>query len=129
MAQRLGVANRIRWLGNVSREHAPQCFRDAHAYVMPSLHESFGVVYAEALASGKPVIATRCGGPEYIVHEKNGRLVDVSDVNGLARELAWMAENWDQFDSTAIRSDFERRFSRPVVVGQLKALYESVIGS
>jgi len=129
LARRLGIADRVRWLGSVSREQAPEVFRATHAYVMPSMHESFGIVYAEALASGKPVIATRCGGPESIVHDTNGRLVDVGDTAGLAEALAWMRDNWPQFDAESIRSDFEQRFSRQVVVRQLEHMYQSVLGS
>lgn len=127
MAERLGVADRVKWLGPVSREEAPGLFRDCHVYVMPSRHETFGVVYAEAIASGKPVIATRCGGPESIVNDMNGRLVDVGDIGGLSEAMKDVAAHWDRFDPAAIRRDFERRFSRPAVVAQLRALYDSVL--
>lgn len=126
VARQLGVDDRIRWIGRVSREKAPAMFRECHVYVMPSCYETFGVVYAEAIATGKPVIATKCGGPEFIVNEVNGRLVDVGDVDGLAAAMQWMAENWDKFDPLAIREDFERRFSREVVTKQLSDLYHSV---
>lgn len=129
MAIQLGVADRVRWLGAVSREDAPRLFRECHAYVMPSRHETFGVVFAEAIACGKPIIATRCGGPEYIVNEINGRLVDVGDIVGLAETMKSMADRWNQFDQIAIRQDFEERFSRKAVVSQLRALYQSVLSS
>jgi glycosyltransferase involved in cell wall biosynthesis len=129
LAERLGVADRVRWLGAVSREDAPRLFRECHIYVMPSRHETFGVVYAEAIASGKPIIATRCGGPEFIVNETNGRLVEIGDIKELSETMQQMAEHWNEFDPVAIRQDFERHFSRPVVVAQLRSLYESVIGA
>ena len=129
MAQRLGVSDRVRWLGAVSREDAPRLFRECHIYVMPSRHETFGVVYAEAIASGKPIIATRCGGPESIVNETNGRLVEIGDVKGLSAAMQQMAAQWDQFSPVAIHQDFDRRFSRSAVVAQLRTLYERVIGS
>ena len=129
MAESLGVADRVKWLGAVSREDAPRLFRECHVYVMPSRHETFGVVYAEAIASGKPIIATRCGGPEFIVNEVNGRLVEIGDIKGLSETMKQMAEHWNEFDPVAIRQDFELRFSRPAVVAQLRSLYESVIGN
>lgn len=89
-------------------------------------HETFGVVYAEAIASGKPLIATRCGGPESIVNAINGQLVDVGDVPALARVMQDMAANWHRYSPQAIRHDFEARFSRPAVVHQLRALYRQV---
>lgn len=128
LATRLGIADRVRWLGPVSRDQAPQLFRDCHVYVMPSRHETFGVVYAEAISSGKPVIATRCGGPEDIVSDTNGRLVDVGDIDGLAAQMAAMASDWKHYVAQDIRDDFLERFSRQAVVGQLVTLYQSVLG-
>lgn len=129
MAERLGVADRVRWLGAVSREDAPRLFRECHIYVMPSRHETFGVVYAEAIACGKPIIATRCGGPEFIVNEINGRLVDVGDIKALSITMREMAENWRGYNPVKIRKDFEYRFSRFAVVSQLQLLYSSIIGN
>lgn len=126
-AQALGLADRVRWLGPVSRVQAPKLFTDCHIYVMPSRHETFGVVYAEAIASGKPIIATRCGGPEFIVNATNGALVDVGDVPALSQAMQTMAAHWADYSPQAIRQDFEQRFSRAAVVRQLRALYQEVL--
>ena len=127
MAARLGVADRVHWIGPVSREDAPSLFRECHIYVMPSRHETFGVVYAEAIASGKPIIATRCGGPEFIVNEKNGLLVDVGDINELAKAMHTAYTLWDSYNANKIRTDFELRFSRGAVVRQLVNIYRNAI--
>lgn len=126
-AQALGLADRVRWLGPISRAQAPKLFTDCHIYVMPSRHETFGVVYAEAIASGKPIIATRCGGPEFIVNATNGVLVDVGDVPALSQAMQTMAAHWADYSPQAIRQDFEQRFSRAAVVRQLLALYQEVL--
>jgi glycosyltransferase involved in cell wall biosynthesis len=126
-AQALGLTDRVQWLGPVSRSQAPALFTDCHIYVMSSRHETFGVVYAEAIASGKPIIATRCGGPEFIVNAGNGTLVDVGDVPALSQAMQSMAECWADYDPQAIRKDFERRFSRVAVVQQLSELYQKVL--
>lgn len=126
-ARILGLDDRVCWLGPISRDEAPKLFRDCDIYVMPSRHETFGVVYAEALASGKPVIATRCGGPEYIVNNSNGVLVEIGDLAGLCQAMQSMAMNLSAYDSRIIRQDFERRFSRTAVVQQLYELYEEVL--
>lgn len=128
MAEELGVADRVRWLGFVSRNVAPELFRQCHVYVMPSRHETFGIVYAEAIASGKPVVATRCGGPEFIVTDFNGMLVDVGDIDGLAEAMKKMAAEWHRYDPVMIREDFMRRFSRRAVVSQLEKIYRNVAG-
>lgn len=127
LADRFGVTDRVCWLGAVSREDAPRYFRECHIYVMPSRHETFGIVYAEAIASGKPIIATRCGGPEFIVNSDNGILVDVGDVVALADVMEKLANKWKIYKPLAIRHDFEQRFSRQAVVSQLSVLYEKVL--
>ncbi|WP_298832114.1 glycosyltransferase [uncultured Piscinibacter sp.] len=127
LARALGVDDRVRWLGALAPQDVPQHVVACHAFVLASRHETFGVVLAEALACGKPVLATRCGGPESIVHDGNGRLVAVDDVPALAEALAWMRARAAEFDAAAIRADALRRFSRAAVAGRLAALYESVI--
>lgn len=127
MANHLGIADRVRWLGSISREDASRQFQQCHIYVMPSRHETFGVVYAEAIASGKPIIATRCGGPESIVNSANGCLVEIGDIAGLSDTMQQLSAEWTQFDPLAIRQDFENRFSRPAVVAQLRLIYQSVM--
>lgn len=128
-AKRLKIEDRITWLGPVGRDKAAELFIESHAYVMSSLHETFGVVYAEAIACGKPIIATRCGGPESIVNELNGLLVDVGDIKALAEAMETMTNNWASYDPLAIRQDFERRFSRCSVINQITDLYVKVIES
>lgn len=127
-AEAMGLGDRVRWLGHVSRAQAPELFTDCHIFVMPSRHETFGVVYAEAIASGKPVIATRCGGPEFIVNETNGVLVNVGDVPALSQAMQTMANQLESYSAQAIRQDFEQRFSRAAVVCKLRMLYEEVLG-
>lgn len=126
-AQQLGLNDRVFWLGPVNRAQAPRLFTECHIYVMPSRHETFGVVYAEAIASGKPIIATRCGGPEFIANAGNGVLVDVGDVPALSEAMQSMAAHLVDYDPQAIRQDFEQRFSRAAVVRQLRALYQEVL--
>lgn len=89
--------------------------------------ETSGTVYAEAIASGKPVIATRCGGPEFIVNDGNGLLVNIGDAPMLAQAMQTLAANWAQYSPQTIRLDFEQRFSRQAVVRQLRILYDQVL--
>ena len=127
LAERLGIAGLIRWVGAIPRTKAPSYFQNCHAFVLPSRHESFGVVFAEAIACGRPIIATPSGGPEDIVNDTNGFLVPVENVEKLAGALARMKEQHSRFDSSAIRDDFIRRFSRPVVTAQIRQLYAEVL--
>lgn len=123
LALRLGLSTQVEWLGEVAREQVPARFAEAHAFVLPSSRETMGIVYAEALASGKPVIATRCGGPEDFVGDRNGLLVDIGDVAGLAQALLTMAGHLTRFVPAVLRRDILAYCGRQQVLSQLSAVY------
>ncbi len=128
MAKSLGIDGFVRWSGAIGREEAPGFFQNCHAFVLPSRRESFAVVCAEAIACGRPVIATRCGGPEDIVNAGNGMLIAPENAGQLAAALEAMKANHARYDPETIRMDFMGRFSRPVITAQIRALYGEVLG-
>ena len=94
--------------------------------VMPSsLPESFGMAALEAMASGKPVVATRCGGVEELVEDGvNGRLVPVGDDEALAAALLGYVEDVElrREHGEAGRARCEREFS----IGSCATAYASL---
>ena len=84
---RLEGRDGIRLLGAVEHERIPELIADAHVVCGPSLIEPFGQALLEALACGRPVVATRIGGPPEFVPSEAGILVDPLDVPALARAL------------------------------------------
>lgn len=76
LAADLGVRDRVLFTGYQPNEIVREWHQRAKVFIMPSLMESFGIVFLEAMRAGTPVIATRVGGiPEVVVHEENGLLV------------------------------------------------------
>lgn len=59
LAEKLGVADRVRWLGDLPDNALPELYRQASVLVLPSIHEGFGIPVLEAQASGLPVVAAR----------------------------------------------------------------------
>lgn len=100
----------------------------AQALVHPSRYETFGVAIVEALAMGRPVVATRCGGPEGIVTARDGLLVPVDDIEALARAMRELREHIDRYDAAAIRLACLERFGEGAVVARLRDTYETVAG-
>ena len=71
----LGLDDHVRFLGFIRREKLPDLYRSADLFALPSQTESFGLVFAEAMACGLPVVATTVGGiPELVRHEIDGLL-------------------------------------------------------
>jgi glycosyltransferase involved in cell wall biosynthesis len=127
MAQELGVAKRVRWLGALAPEGMSAVYQAADALVLPSRGETFGMVLIEALAHGKPVIATLCGGPEDIVHAGNGLLVPVADAQALAAAMEHMRSACSRFDPNALRADVLGRFGAVAAAARLESWYRSLI--
>ena len=73
---------------SVSHDEIPALIAKAHVVCQPSLVEPFGQALLEALACGRPVVATRIGGPPEFVPPEAGVLVDPLDVDGLTQALA-----------------------------------------
>jgi glycosyltransferase involved in cell wall biosynthesis len=85
LAGRLGLGSRVRFLGSQPREAVFELFGAADACLLASSWESFGLVVAEALAVGTPVLATRVGGVAEVVRDGvNGLLVPPEDPEALA---------------------------------------------
>jgi glycosyltransferase involved in cell wall biosynthesis len=127
LAEELGVTDAIVWLGSVAREQVPMLFAQADAFIMLSHLETFGMVYAEAIASGKPVIATKCGGPEFIINDINGILVNVGDVGQIVNAIVKMHDELHTYNSTNIREDFINRFSRISIIKIITDCYNNVL--
>ena len=73
MAQQLGIASRVIFAG--VRRDIPQLLPLLDAFVLPSLYEGFGIAILEAMAAGRPVVATTVGGiPEFVTHGETGIL-------------------------------------------------------
>lgn len=126
MARRYGIADRITFHGIKSKEEVAGLMRQASLLVLPSTYETFGVVAAEALASGMPVLATRCGGPEEFITEEMGVLVPPGDANALHHGLKDMLSHQGQYARQRISNYARCRFGRDVVGKQLHELYVSV---
>ena len=85
----------INFHGHVSGEQKEKLISGCDILVFPSIvKEGLGIAIIEALAHGKPVIATRCGGPEEILKEGvTGFFVDPGDITGLKEKILVVCEN------------------------------------
>ena len=80
LAERLEIAEKIRFLGRQSRKQVAEAMQRCTIFALPSHYEGLGCVYLEAMSAQKPVVACRGQGIEDIIHQgRNGWLIDPNE--------------------------------------------------
>lgn len=93
----------ITLLGRLTRAQTMEEYRNCDCFAMASRFETYGIVYREALAIGRPIISTNHGGfSKYDWHDDYGYMVPVNDVNTMANAMKMMVNTIDGFDGEKI---------------------------
>lgn len=120
----LGLEAQVTFAGTRSKPDVLTAIDGSHALVLSSRIETFGVVLIEALARGRPVIATQCGGPSDIVGPDDGILVAVDDVAQLATAMRTIAQTADSYDGDRIRDRALQRYGSTTFRESMRRLYD-----
>lgn len=124
LAHKEGVSDRVVFLGRLPNTEVLDHMATCGAVVINSNVETFSVVTGEALAMGKPVVATRCGGPQGFVTPTNGILINVGDHDALVAAMLTLTHTADRYDPDEIRASVRDRFSPAVIAQKFMALYQ-----
>lgn len=122
----LHCSDNVELVGNIPRENVPHFYSDCSVFVCSSWTETFSIVTAEALCSGIPVVATKCGGPEDMIDKNNGILVDVGNVKQMTQALETIYKNFGSYNRKNIQETAKSKFDYEIVVRQHEKLYERV---
>ena len=123
--QALGLTDNVIFLGQ--RRDVPDILCATDLFVLPSLWEGFGLAVAEAMAAGKPVVASRVDGiPEVVEDGVTGILVPPQDPGALARAILFLLGNKQRAEAMgqAGRERIERCFTLNRMVSQWDELYQ-----
>jgi len=125
------LQQRVRFLGWVAEKKELRRYRNAcEVLVMPSLYEGLPIAVTEAMACGRPVVATNVNGiPDQIRDGINGLLVPPCDTAGLAAAMKRLLDNPDLGNrlGLASRAIFESEFSSDVVGPKLWAILGDLV--
>ncbi len=129
--QEASTQGKVHSLGRVASSKMPTVYTACDVLVVPSTwREAFGLVAVEALASKRPVIASRTGGLVEIVNEEHGYLVEPGDEDGLLAAMRTLA------DDPALRARLgehgrtyvAEHFSWEQAAHQLISIYQTILG-
>ncbi len=124
LARELGVAERTRFAGFQRRIR--EWYAAADASLLTSANEGTPVVAIESLAAGRPVVATRAGGTGTVVRDgESGYLLEIGDVDGLARRLGELARDpaLRRRLGDAGAADVRERFATARMADEIEVVY------
>ncbi|MGD9305730.1 MAG: glycosyltransferase family 4 protein [Desulfobacterales bacterium] len=128
-ALQLEANGKVKFLG--WRDDVAEIMQIFDIFVLPSLNEGMGRVLVEAMAAGKPVVASKVGGiPDLVKDEKTGLLVPPGDEHALANAIMRLANNPSEARRMGAAGKFYcHPFSLEAMVEQLDHLYDEIIFS
>ena len=130
LAEKLDLSDKVTFYGYCPRDELPALYNRACAFVLPSFAESFGMVFAEAMACHLPIIGSSVGGVVDLVRPENGILIPQGDVEMLKSAILKIK------DSPQLRMQMGKNSRRRVelyyswasVGARYEAVYQRVLG-
>jgi glycosyltransferase involved in cell wall biosynthesis len=125
LADRLGIADRVTFAGQLGGEDLAAAYRRGRVFVLPTHFDNFPTVIVEAMAVGRPVVSTRVGAvPAVVADGKTGLLVDAGDIPALTGAVVsvlgdeQMAERFGSAGADAVerKLSWQRQADRTVEV-------------
>ena len=128
LATELGVDHKVRFYGYCPREKLVQLYNRSDVFVLPSMAESFGMVFVEAMSCGLPVIGPRVGGVPDIIAPDNGLLVEAANVDDVIKAIETLCADpaLRQKMAVANREKAVAHYAWSSVADAYEAIYEDV---
>jgi glycosyltransferase involved in cell wall biosynthesis len=127
LARKTGLNRIVKFHGLKTKRELAEFMQQCDFFVLPSLWENLPCVLIEAMACGKPIIATNVGGIKEIINEKNGILVPSKDVGALTGAIEYMLDNYQNYSIQEIAQYARERFSYEVVGNTLNKVYRDAL--
>lgn len=125
-----GLEKRVHFVQQVNKEKLCEYYSNCSIFVLPSVFESFGIVLIEAMASGKPVIASCIPGPsDIITHGYNGFLFEKGNVTDLKKylELCISGKNLRDNLGKNARKTIEEKYTFEKIASQYLKVCENLL--
>ena len=129
LESKLGLRGKVLWPSYIPNRDMPSLYAASNLFVLPSLIEPLGIAGLEAMASGRPVVASRVGGlADLVEKDVNGYLVSPGSVEALRVAMLRILEDerLERRLGRGSRRLVEKRFSWEVVAERTLSLYENL---
>jgi glycosyltransferase involved in cell wall biosynthesis len=125
LCKKLYLNDVVSFYGFCPRSKLPELYGQSNIFILPSLAESFGVVFAEAMACALPIISTKAGAIPDLVKDKHGILVEPGNVNELKEAIKYMLINKERWHAmgSASRDIICKKYSWKAVAQRYSYIY------
>lgn len=124
----LGLDKYVDFVGRKTKEEIANILLENNIYVMSSEIETFGIPAIEAFASGIPVVATKCLGPEEYVDDKCGKLISIGNPKEMAEAILEVYQDLDKYDIKYLRSVADRYSAKSITDKAIK-IYKELLNN
>ena len=122
----LNMDKYVHFVGRKNKSEIAQILVKHNIFVIASQKETFCIPGVEALASGLPIVSTKCLGPEEYINDKCGKLVEVGNIEALANAIIEVYQNLDHYDVSELKK-VAQRYSRKEVVKKALKIYKEIL--
>jgi len=126
LTKKLELGEMVRFHGMKSKPEVAEYMRQCDFFIQPSLFETFGVTYIEAMACGKPIVATKLTVLQEKISRDRGILVPPENSNALSEATDYMLDHYQNYSSANISKYVKENFSYEVVGNRLNGIYRKL---
>ena len=127
LSHSLGIDQQLIFHPETDRIGLRNYYHHSDLLVSCSVHETFGLVIAEAMACGLPVVATNSGGPADLINNNNGKLIPIRDETSLVQSILEIKAHKLTYDSRLIRNDIQAYCGEEAFTRKILDFYHSVL--
>ena len=129
LSRELKIGEKVHFTGFKNRSEVKALLDNSHALVSSSKLETFGVAIAEALAGGRPVVATDSGGPSEFITKNEGINVKKHTAEQLSQAMEQLMINYHTYDTNNISNTCKHLFTKEVILPQLMEMYQGALNN
>jgi len=126
LVKQLNIQGVVKFHGSQNKKTVAKFIKNCDFFVQPSLYETFNVACIEAMACGKPIVATKISAFEEKINKDRGILVPFSDSKKLAKAIEYMLEHYNEYSIKKISNYVKNNYSYKVVGKILTEIYYKI---
>jgi L-malate glycosyltransferase len=122
----LDLKNQVKFLGKIDRQDLTSIINNSHAFLYGSNFETFGVIFIESMALGKPIISTNCKSIEEIINDDIG-IISPNNINDFYKSMLYVFNNYKKYNHQNIRNFCKKNFSESKLSNDLIKHFNLII--